>query len=243
MGRSVLRKEDDRFLRGRGEYVGDIWLDRMQEVAFVRSPVAHARLIRVEIPEQYRGVVFTARTCRRKSDRICSSGEELQAIRAADPGEPEAAIRRRTRRHVRCPSRAEAEDIAQSITLEFEELPAVVDMISACKPDTPLVHDEWSDNRVVEFTGKRLRSRSRQDSGRQDSQAYPNVRDIACFRWRGAVSSAIRMHGFAIFTIISSTQFPHCVQTGFMRGVGNISDGDIRVISPDVGGGFGYKGS
>src|ERR1700728_473182 len=61
VGRSVLRKEDDRFLRGRGEYVGDIWLDKMQEVAFVRSPVAHARLLGIEIPPEYRDAVFTAK--------------------------------------------------------------------------------------------------------------------------------------------------------------------------------------
>src|ERR1700761_3046009 len=60
VGQSGLRKEDDRFLRGRGEYVGDIWLDRMQEVAFVRSPVAHAKLTGVTIPNEFRACVFTA---------------------------------------------------------------------------------------------------------------------------------------------------------------------------------------
>src|SRR6202012_2315109 len=49
-------------------------------------------------------------------------------------------------------TRAEAEDIAQSITLEFDELPAVVDMIEACEPDSPLVHEEWGNNKVVEFS-------------------------------------------------------------------------------------------
>ena len=60
MGQSVLRKEDDRFLRGRGQYVGDISLNNMHEVAFVRSPVAHARLIGVDVPKKYSDVVFTA---------------------------------------------------------------------------------------------------------------------------------------------------------------------------------------
>ena len=60
VGQSVTRTEDDRFLRGRGQYVGDIRLDQMQEVAFVRSPVAHARLLRINIPEQFRDVVFSA---------------------------------------------------------------------------------------------------------------------------------------------------------------------------------------
>ena len=60
IGASVLRKEDDRFLRGRGQYVGDLRLPRMREVAFVRSPVAHARLKQIHIPKEFRSAVFTA---------------------------------------------------------------------------------------------------------------------------------------------------------------------------------------
>jgi aerobic carbon-monoxide dehydrogenase large subunit len=60
IGVSVLRKEDDRFLRGRGQYVGDVRLAGTCEVAFVRSPVAHARLQRIRVPEEFQNVVFTA---------------------------------------------------------------------------------------------------------------------------------------------------------------------------------------
>ena len=61
VGARLWRKEDDRFLRGRGQYIGDIQFPRMREVAFVRSPVAHARLTGVRIPEHLRACVFTAR--------------------------------------------------------------------------------------------------------------------------------------------------------------------------------------
>ena len=60
VGASLLRKEDDRFLRGKGQYIGDISLDKTREVAFVRSTVAHARLLGVQIPEAIRSSVFTA---------------------------------------------------------------------------------------------------------------------------------------------------------------------------------------
>jgi len=60
IGASVIRKEDDRFLRGRGQFVGDFRLAGMREVAFVRSPVAHARLHRIAVPERFRDAVFTA---------------------------------------------------------------------------------------------------------------------------------------------------------------------------------------
>ena len=60
IGHSVRRKEDDRFLRGRGQYVGDFRIAGTREVAFVRSPVAHARLRHIHIPEEFRNAVFTA---------------------------------------------------------------------------------------------------------------------------------------------------------------------------------------
>src|SRR4029077_12377583 len=61
IGAAVLRKEDDRFLRGRGQYVADFRLAGTREVAFVRSPVAHARLRAIHIPEDVHHVVFTAK--------------------------------------------------------------------------------------------------------------------------------------------------------------------------------------
>src|SRR6202795_291975 len=60
VGARLLRKEDDRFMRGRGQYVADIRLAGLQDVAFVRSPLAHARIKAIHIPERYRDVVFTA---------------------------------------------------------------------------------------------------------------------------------------------------------------------------------------
>ena len=60
VGARLRRKEDDRFLHGRGQYIGDILLPRMREAAFVRSPVAHARLTGIRIPDRLRPSVFTA---------------------------------------------------------------------------------------------------------------------------------------------------------------------------------------
>src|SRR5712664_2316235 len=60
VGARLLRKEDDRFMRGRGQYVADIRLAGLQDVAFVRSPLAHARIRAIHVPERYRDVVFTA---------------------------------------------------------------------------------------------------------------------------------------------------------------------------------------
>ena len=60
VGARVLRKEDDRLIRGRGQFVADISLPRMQDVAFVRSPIAHGRIRGIHVPVEHRGVTFTA---------------------------------------------------------------------------------------------------------------------------------------------------------------------------------------
>ena len=152
VGQSVVRTEDDRFLRGRGQYVGDIWLDKMQEVAFVRSPVAHARLLRINIPEQFRDVVFSASDLAGVNP-ILSAPPAKGFKRSFQPILATGKLRYVGELVAMCyaPTRAEAEDIAQQVSIEYEELPAVVDMLAACLNDAPLVHEEWGDNRIVEF--------------------------------------------------------------------------------------------
>src|SRR5919204_1845547 len=241
IGASVPRKEDDRFLRGRGQYVGDIRMAGTREVAFVRSPVAHARIKGINIPEQFRDVVFTAEHLSRVRPVISAPPLKgfkysVEPILAADKvryvGEMVAMCMGSTR--------AEAEDIASAVTLEFDELPAVTDMLDACQPGSPLVHEQWGDNIFVEFS----------ENGPVDDvakiAAIKVTRTIRTARHcmfpmegRGVVAYWDARLGF--LTIISSTQMPHIVQRGVAECLG-LNDGSIRVISPDVGGGFGYKG-
>ena len=151
VGARVPRKEDDRYLRGRGQYVADIKLVGMKDVAFLRSPLAHARIRAVRVPEKLRGSVFAA--------------EDLTGVRpiravSALPGfkpseQPPLATGKV--RHVGelvamcvAETRAEAEDIAAEVEVDFEELPAVVDMLKARAPGAPLVHEDWGDNVFLE---------------------------------------------------------------------------------------------
>ena len=151
MGARLWRKEDDRFLRGRGQYIGDIRFPRMREVAFVRSPVAHARLTGVRIPEHLRACVFTARDL-----------TDVRPIRAVSPlpgfqaSEQPPLVTDRIR-HVGeliamcvADTRAEAEDIAAEVVVEYDELPAVVDMLEAQAPGCVLVHDTVKRNVYLE---------------------------------------------------------------------------------------------
>jgi carbon-monoxide dehydrogenase large subunit len=153
IGASVGRKEDGRFLRGRGQYVGDFRIPGAREVAFVRSSVAHAYLRSITIPDKHKGMVVTAddltnvkpiRTTTSVSGLKHSREPILAAGKVRFVGEIIAACVGR--------SRAEAEDIAASVQLEFEELPAVVDMLEARTVAAPLVHDDWNDNIFVTFT-------------------------------------------------------------------------------------------
>jgi aerobic carbon-monoxide dehydrogenase large subunit len=150
VGARVRRKEDSRFLYGEGQYIGDLRFPRMRDVAFVRSPVAHARLKAVLIPEHLRSSVFIA------GDLV-----GVLPLKAVSPlpgfqisEQPPLAtdkIRQVGELIAMCvaDTRAEAEDIAAQVSLQYDELPPVIDMLEAQKPAAPLVHDTVKGNVYV----------------------------------------------------------------------------------------------
>ena len=148
IGARLERKEDARLLYGLGKFVGDIALPGTLEVAFVRSPVAHARLRSIGIPEQHRSTIFTAESMGKAvkpirtpsgisgfklSDYPVLAGDKVRMV-----GEPIAMCVAATR--------AQAEDLCQLVTLDLEELPAVVDSLRARTDNTSLVHEHFGDN-------------------------------------------------------------------------------------------------
>ena len=134
VGARFPRKEDDRFLRGCGQYIGDISFPRLREVAFVRSPVAHARLTGISIPDRLRTCVF-----------IASDLTGVRPIRAVSPlpgfqATDQPPLVTDKIRHVGdlvamcvADNRAEAEESAAEVVVEYE-VPAVVDMLAAQQP-------------------------------------------------------------------------------------------------------------
>ena len=241
IGASVLRKEDDRFLRGRGQYVGDIRMAGTREIAFVRSPVAHARLKHIKVPEEFRDVVFTAKDL--SGVKPIVSAPPLKGFKySVEPILAAGKLRYVGEMVAMClaPTRAEAEDIAAAVTLEFEELLAVTDMLAACRPGSPLVHEEWGDNIFVEFSENGAIEKI---AGVAAIKVTKNIRTSrhCMFPMEGRGIVAYRDPRLRYLTLITSTQFPHSVQTGLCQCLG-LNDGAVRIISPDVGGGFGYKG-
>lgn len=241
IGASVLRKEDDRFLRGRGQYVGDFRLTGTRDVAFVRSPVAHAQLKHVHVPDEFKNVVFTAKHL--TGIKAIISAPSVKGFKySVEPILATDKLRYVGEMVAMCvaPTRAEAEDIAGAVTLEFEELPPVTDMLSACEPGSPLVHEEWGDNIFVEFSENGPIEEVAKTATIKVTKTIRTARHCM-FPMEGRGVIAYRDLRLRYLTLITSTQFPHSVQTGLCECLG-LDHGLVRIISPDVGGGFGYKG-
>ena len=241
VGASVKRKEDRRYLDGAGEYLGDIRVPGMAEVAFLRSPVAHGRIKSIDVPEAYRGQVFFAADIDFTKPIVAVSA--AKGFKASDyPGLTSDKARFVGDLLAICiaPTRAEAEDIAAACVIDFDELPAVWDIDVARRPDAPRVHDHWTDNTYFESritTG---------DLGPVRQAATITVRKSL----RMGRHAGVSMEGRGVLAhydrrldelvVYSSTQFPHVIRTIMAECLG-ISESKLRVIAPDVGGGFGPK--
>lgn len=241
VGAARLRREDDRFLRGRGRYVGDIRRPRMLELAFVRSPLAHARLRGARKPEGSEGRAFLAADLVGLKGILADSGlpgfrSAEQPILAKDKvryvGEPVAACLAATR--------AEAEDLAEAVEIDFEELPAVAEMTRARAPEAPLIHEGWSENAFLSTAAESRFETAIEGAAAVVARTFRTARQcMAPMEGRGCLAEWDRH--LEQLQLITATQMPHIVRTGLAECLG-LEEGQVRVIAPDVGGGFGYKG-
>ncbi len=240
VGARLTRKEDDRLMRGRGEFVADIRLARMKDVAFVRSPLAHAVIRGVSVPARYRDATFTA------SDLVgVKPIRAVSGLRGFKVSEQPVLAERKVR-FVGEPlamcigdTRAEAEDVAAAVRLDLAEIPAVNDMLAAREPGVARVHEQWDDNMFLE-TFVDIDIAKAFDAPIKVTREIRTARQcMAPIEGRGVVAAwDSRLEQL---TIYSACQMPHIVRTGLCECLG-LDHGQIRVISPDVGGGFGYKG-
>lgn len=241
VGARLIRKEDDRYLRGRSQYVGDIGLPGMQDTAFVRSPIAHGRIRHVEIPPSIRDRVFVAADLDGvKPIRAVSA---LPGFKASDqPVLASDKVRQVGELVAMCvaPTRAQAEDLAAQVQIEFDELPAVHDMLEARKPGAPLVHEAWGDNLFLETLVDHDMGHIAKKAAVSVTREFHTSRQcMSPIEGRGAVAAwNARLEQLVVY---SATQMPHIVRSGLSECLG-IDHGAIRVVAPDVGGGFGYKG-
>jgi len=247
-GARIQRVEDPRFLCGQAQYVEGIVLPNMLAMAFARSPHAHARILSIDaskalaLPGVYRVLVGEEAKERCKPIRV-DWDFKLGQYKACDypiiatekvrfVGEIVAAVVA-TDRYV-------AEDAAELVEVDYEPLPAVADPERAIEEGAPLVHEEWGDN--VMLTAK--------FEGGDVDQAFREADVAVKARYRLNRHCPAPMEGRAVLasydpvldhmTVWTSTQMPHLVRTELADLLG-YPQHRIRVIAPDVGGGFGLK--
>ena len=256
-GAAVKRREDPRYLRGDGRFVDDVTLPGMLHAAFFRSPHAHARIDKIHTTAAAAapGVarVFTYADLDRWMKPLPLFGAVpagLAAVVKFDVRQaPQWALCRERARYVGeivamvlAESRAAAEDAVDLIEVDWEPLPPVVDMVRAGEPGGPLVHQEWGTNVGVGFS----HSIGDADAGfaRADvtvSETFHIQRYVGMpLEGRGVVAAWDRRDG--TLTTWNSTQVSHFVQQGLTTALG-LPPHKIRVIAPDLGGGFGTKAS
>ena len=240
VGASVPRKEDRRLMAGQGQFVGDLRLAGMWDVAFARSPIAHGVLGAIEKPAGREAAVFTMDDLPGvKPIRALAS---LKGFKASDQWPlARGKVRQVGELIAAClaPTRAQAEDLAQAVFADIKELPAVVDMRAARLAPPALVHEEWGDNLFLEsfvdddiaaLANAPIKLTRHIRTARQCMSPLEG-RGVVC-QWDSRLDQLIMW---------SSAQMVHVNRQGLAECLG-LDQGQIRVIAPDVGGGFGYKG-
>lgn len=244
VGASVRRKEDARLLEGRGRFIGDMRFPGQLEAAFLRSPIAHGRIKAIHIPEHLKGRAFTHADMVGVKDILARTGlpgfrVSAQPSLASDKvrfvGEPIVMVLADTR--------AEAEDLLEEIAVEFEELPANSDMLRAVETGAALIHEDWPENVFLVSAAEKNFEAWRAELEAAPIKVTRRVRTsrqcMAPLEGKGCVAVYERhIEQLALWT---STQMPHIVRSGLAECLG-MDLRQIRVVAPDVGGGFGWKG-
>ena len=240
IGASLLRKEDARHLYGHGMFIADLQVPGVQDVAFVRSQMAHAKVRSVIKPAQSGTRVFTLADI--APVNILEAGPELSAHRHSPyPPLADARVRYVGQTIAACvmPTRAQAEDLADEVRVELEELPAVVDVVAAMRADSPRVFDEWPSNAYISTSVV---------EGNPEALAAAPIRLHCRLRLNRQATVPLEGRGVLAYwdhrldelVVYLSTQGGQVKRLALSRML-NIPEHKVRVIAPDVGGGFGGK--
>jgi aerobic carbon-monoxide dehydrogenase large subunit len=241
----MLRKEDRRFVRGRGQYVDDLSLPGMLHLAILRAPVAHARIdsidtLAAEAHPKVRAVVTGATLAERGLAWMPTLSGDRQAVLATD----KVRFQGQEVAFVVADDRYAARDALELIDVEYDLLPPVVDVRRALGPDAPLIRDDVpgkADNHCFDWeTGDPDATAAAFDRAEvvvRQELVFPRVHP-APMETCGAVASYDRVA--EKLTLWSTSQAPHAHRTMLSMFTG-LPEHRIRVISPDIGGGFGNK--
>ena len=248
MGHSMKRKEDPRFIRGQGHYVDDVVLPGMLYLDIVRSPYAHAKIkaIRTEKALKVPGVlaVITGETLKGYNlhwmPTLMSDTQMVLPVEKVMYQSQEVA-------GVIATSRYAAADGVEAVEVDYDPLPVVVDPFKALEPGAPVLRTDKvdkKDNRIFHWEAG-----DRAATDKAFAQAEVTVKQdmyiprihVASIETCGCVADFDRVRGQ--LTVYMTTQAPHAIRTvlALVAGHVGLSEEKIRVISPDIGGGFGGK--
>ncbi|HQX15073.1 MAG TPA: xanthine dehydrogenase family protein molybdopterin-binding subunit [Anaerolineales bacterium] len=250
-GERIKRNEDPRLLTGQGLYVDDVDLPNMLHVAFVRSPYAHARINSIDVsqalqregvvavytandlgdywkpgpllvsPPPVEGIVFNEKTqVPLAKDKVKFAGEPIVMVLAE--------------------SRYIAEDALADIQIDYEPLEAVVDLEKGLQAESPVIHEEIGSN----VSAHVVQTKGDYESVKKDAALVVKRR----FSYEHGCAAAIENRGIVAewdrragrLTVWDTTQAPVVIRNG-LAGMLGLSERQVRVIAPFIGGGFGPK--
>jgi carbon-monoxide dehydrogenase large subunit len=239
------RKEDARFVRGHGTYVDDVRLPGMLYGAILRSPLAHARIVSVDTSAadahpKVKAVITGETLAGLGLAWMPTLSYDTQAVLATD----KVRFQGQEVAFVVAEDRYAARDALELIDVEYEPLPPVVDARRALDPDAPVIRDDkdhQTDNHIFDWSaGDKERTDevfAAADVVVKQDMLYPRVHP-APLETCGTVADMDAITGK--LTVWSTTQAPHAHRTIYAM-VAGIPEHKIRIISPDIGGGFGNK--
>ncbi|MDO8210631.1 aerobic carbon-monoxide dehydrogenase large subunit [Conexibacter sp. CPCC 206217] len=241
----LRRKEDARFIRGQGNYVDDVRLPGMLHGAVLRSPVAHARIVSIDTSAALQHPKVHAVITGRDLEGLGLAwmptlSADTQAVLATD----KVRFQGQEVAFAIAEDRYSARDALELIDVEYDILPAVVNARRALDPDAPVIRDDIegkTDNHIFDWeSGDKAETDdvfARAEVVVREDMLYPRVHP-APMETCGAVADFDRVSGK--LTLWSTTQAPHAHRTIYAL-VARLPEHKIRVISPDIGGGFGNK--
>jgi carbon-monoxide dehydrogenase large subunit len=245
LGRSVKRKEDERFIRGRGQYVDDVKLPGMLHMSILRSPYAHARINSIDTTRASAlpgvvAVVTGELLAQHKLAWMPTLSGDTQAVLATDKVRMQG-------QEVACVVADDpyvAHDALELIDVDYEPLPVVTTPQQALEPGAPIIRDDkegQTDNRVYHWEAGDADATeaafARADRVVRLTTFYPRCHP-APLECCGCVADVNPATGKT--TIYMTSQAPHVHRTVFAL-VAGLPEQNIQIISPDIGGGFGNK--
>ena len=245
LGASRKRVEDNRFLRGKGNYVDDIVLPGMLHMELLRSPVAHALIKSIDVSQAWEvpgvklvltGEMLAARNLAwmptlsydteavLATDKVRFQGQAVAAVVADNP-------------YI-------AKDAVQKIVVEYEQLPVIVNPFQAQAPGAPVIRDDKTgqgDNKVFEWEigDKKATDEAfaQADVVSKVEMHYPRNHPSP-METEGSIADFDRATGK--LTVYMTTQAPHIIRAAVAL-VAELPEHQIRIVAPDLGGGFGNK--